>query len=367
MNRPTIKDVAARAGVSSATVSLVLRDSGQIPESTKQRVRDAMVAVGYVYNRRAAEMRSMTSRILGLVVANVRNPYFAELTMAIEDTAHAAGYTLILGCSSDDVERQDEVLRAMAEHRVDGIILLPASHSTRATLEAALLDRGLPHALVARAVPGYECDYVGADNQASGRLVGRHLRDLGVASVAFLGGVEHSIPREDRVRGLIDGLGPAFHGLVADVPSPNDASIGLSGLVDQALSAGQVPEAIVAYNDMHAFVIAGALRAHGLEPGRDVALASFDNVPEAAHQFPSLTSADGFPTRVGEVATELVLRAISSGGRPPERVLIEPELEIRSSTLSWVEQRSGPGGEQSGAEGQRSGAAAVRGRARASG
>src|SRR5919109_579972 len=99
MARPTIRDVAAHAQVSTATVSLVLRDSPQIPESTKRRVRDAMVAVGYVYNRRAAEMRSMSSRILGLVVANVRNPYFAELTMAIEDTAHAAGYTLILGCS----------------------------------------------------------------------------------------------------------------------------------------------------------------------------------------------------------------------------------------------------------------------------
>jgi LacI family transcriptional regulator len=325
-----------------STVSLVLRDSEQIPQSTKKRVRDAMTAVGYVYNRRAAEMRSMSSRILGLVVANVRNPYFAELTMAIEDAAHAAGYTLILGCSSDDVERQSEVLRAMAEHRVDGVVLLPASHSTPQDLDRSLRRPGLSHALVARSVPGYECDYVGADNEASGMLVGHHLRDLGVSSVAFLGGVASSVPREDRIRGLIKGLAPDIQALAADVPSAHDISAGVSTLVDQALEQGSRPDAIVAYNDMHAFGILSALRARGLEPGRDIAVVSFDNIPEASQQYPSLTTADGYPVRVGEVATELVLRAITEGPRPYERVLIEPVLEVRDSTLQWAARHTMP-------------------------
>jgi LacI family transcriptional regulator len=291
-----------------------------------------MAAVGYVYNRRAAEMRSMSSRILGLVVANIRNPYFAELTMAIESTAHDAGYNLILGCSSDDVGRQADVLRAMAEHRVDGIILLPASHSTPADLEKSLRRRSLPHALVARAVTGYSCDYVGADNEASGVLIGKHLQENGFRKIAFLGGVEGSTPRADRIRGLMRGLGPDIEAFCADVASDVDAGAGLTGLVDQAFETGTVPDAIVAYNDMHAFSIASALRARGVEPGRDVALASFDNVPEAAQQYPSLTSADGFPARVGAAATELVLSAIADPTRPAQRVLIAPELEVRDST-----------------------------------
>lgn len=335
MKRPTIGDVAEHARVSKATVSLVLRDSPQIPDATKQRVRAAMDAVGYVYNRRAAEMRSMSSRILGLVVANIRNPYFAELTMAIEDTAHAAGYTLILGCSSDDVSRENEVLRAMAEHRVDGIILLPASHSTAADLDASL--RGVPHALVARAVPGYDCNYVGADNERSGLLVGQHLRDIGARRVAFLGGVERSTPREDRLRGLRQGLGPGLDVLAADVPSEYDAGAGLGRLVDEALAQAPDLDAIVAYNDMHAFGIAGALRARGIEPGRDVVLAGFDNVPEAAAHYPSLTTADGFPTRVGVTATQLVLDTIADPSRPVQRVLVSPHLEVRASTQQKVD------------------------------
>jgi len=342
MNRPTIKDVAAQANVSSATVSLVLRDSPQIPDSTKQRVRDAMTALGYVYNRRAAEMRGMSSQILGLVVANVRNPYFAELTMAIEGAAHASGYTLVLGCSTDDVARQNEVLRAMAERRVDGILLLPASHTSPENLKASLRDPGLPHVLVARGVPGYRSDYVGADNEASGLLVGHHLLQIGAESVAFLGGVQGSVPREDRIRGLLKGLAQRVDSLLADIPLEYDAGADLSSLVDRALAAGPLPDAVVAYNDMHAFGIASALRARNIEPGRDVALASFDNIPEAAQHYPGLTSADGFPARVGQRATELLLQAIKGACPGHERVLIDPDLEVRGSTLAWSPPATSP-------------------------
>jgi LacI family transcriptional regulator len=339
MKRPTINDVAAHAGVSRATVSLVVRDSHQISDVTKARVRESMAAIGYVYNRRAAEMRSLSSRILGLVVSNVRNPYFAELTMAVEEAAGAQGYTVLLGCSSDDVARQERLLRAMVEHRVDGLILLPASHSTTADL-AAVLGKDVPHVLVTRSLPGHVSDYVGADNVASGELIGRHLRELGARSVAFVGGVEHSVPRDDRRAGVLRGLGKDVRRFVADVTSAYDTGEGMPPLLERAL-AGPAPEAIVAYNDMYAFALLGALRAHGLEPGRDVAVASFDDVPETQRTYPSLTSAAGHPELVGARATELLLRAVEGGPHQPERVLIEPELSIRDSTLSWAAARQG--------------------------
>lgn len=334
MKRPTINDVAAHSGLSRATVSLVMRDSPQIPEVTKAKVRASMEALGYVYNRRAAEMRSLTSRILGLVVANVRNPYFAELTMAVEETAGASGYTVLLGCSSDDVDRQSQVLRAMAEHQVDGVILLPASHTTPGELDELLGKPRMPHALVSRAVPGYECDYVGADNEASGELTGRHLAEIGVRSVALLGGVEGSMPRDDRRRGLLAGLAPEVTELVADVPSAYDTHEDLAPMLERALAAG-VPDAIVTYNDMYAFSVLGALRAHGLEPGRQVAVASFDDVPGAERAYPSLTSAAGFPARVGTTATELVLAAIDQPPAERQQVFVTPTLSTRQSTLSW--------------------------------
>jgi LacI family transcriptional regulator len=302
-----------------------------------------MAAVGYVYNRRAAEMRSLRSKTLGLIVANVRNPYFAELTMAVEERAHESGLTLILGCSADDVQRQRELLRAMAEQRVDGVLLLPASNTTPADLTRALADPGVPHVLVARSVPGYDCDYVGADNRAAGRLLGEHLLGLGARKVAFIGGVASSVPRRDRIDGLLAGLGPDVGGLVADLPSEHDAAFEPAGIVGAALMTVPRPDVLVAYNDMYAFGIMSALRAQGLEPGVDVMVASFDNVPEAAMQYPGLTTVDGFPLRVGASAAELLLEAIKRGPEEPVgRILVEPVLRVRSTTTSWSHQSAQP-------------------------
>lgn len=332
MKRPTIREVASHAGVSKATVSLVLRDSSQIPPITKARIRESMTALGYVYNRRAAEMRSLRSRTLGLIVANVRNPYFAELTMAVEERAHEDGLTLILGCSADDVGRQHELLRAMAEQRVDGVLVLPASQTRPADLKKTLGAAGLPHVLIARSVPGYQCDYVGADNVASGKLLGEHLRERGAKKVAFIGGVETSVPRQDRIQGLLNGLAPDVLALAADLPSEGDAVFEPSGVVDAALAASV--DAIVAYNDMYAFGIMSAIRARGLRPGADVMIGSFDNVPEASRQFPGLTTADGFPQQVGKRATELLLDALEGHeAKGAREVLFEPALRVRGSTV----------------------------------
>ncbi|MFI7702164.1 LacI family DNA-binding transcriptional regulator [Nonomuraea sp. NPDC049480] len=328
MRRPTIRDVAADSGVSRATVSLVLRDSPQIAEATKQRVRESMARLGYVYNRRAADMRNQQSRTLGLVVTTVRNPYFAELMMSIEQVAHQAGYTLLQGYSLDETARQRKLLETMAEHRIDGLVLLPA-HGSRP--EDLLETAGIPHVLVARSIPGYQSDYAGADNVVSGRLVGEHLAAINVGSVAFAGGPAASTARSDRLNGLRQAL------RAADVPVIKDLPIGRQSgadLVAEVLSGG-CPDAIVAYSDMYAFGIVNGLRAHGVEPGRDVAVASFDDVPDAAVQQPGLTSAAGFPDRVGAEAARLLLDRMGDPARPPRRVLIDPRLSVRESTTLW--------------------------------
>src|SRR5437762_754954 len=106
VRRVTMKDVAAASGVSRATVSLVVRDSPQIPEETKERVREAIERLGYVYDHRAAVMRSSRTMTVGLVATDVRNPYFAELTMALEVKLQEDGFALLLGYSHDERERE---------------------------------------------------------------------------------------------------------------------------------------------------------------------------------------------------------------------------------------------------------------------
>lgn len=336
MKRPTINDVAADCGVSKATVSLVLRDSPQIGKATKQRVRESMARLGYVYNRRAADMRTVRSRTLGLVATDVRNPYFAELMMAIEEAASKAGYTLLQGFSRDEAPRQRRLLETMVEHRIDGLVLLPALGSRPEDLLETLGAAGLPHVLITRSIRGYESDYVGADNVRSGQLVAEHLSALGVSTVSFLGGAKGSSSRNDRVSGLRSGLRSGGVTLPPALSLPAARGEGGASVLDRLLARGKCPDAIVAYNDMYAFGILNGLRSRGIIPGRDVAVSSFDDVPDAVHQEPPLTSAAGHPEMVGAEATRLLLERFEDHDRLPQTVLIDAELPLRASTTAWA-------------------------------
>jgi LacI family transcriptional regulator len=332
--RVTLKDVAAACGVSRATVSLVLQDSSRVSAETKKRVREAMRRLGYVYDRRAANLRTQHSMTVALIATDVRNPFFAELTMAMERTLYKEGYTLFLGYSYDDRQRQAKLLEAMCEHRVDGVLLVPSYRTTGETLTQTLGASGVPHVLVTRHVPGYHADYVGADNVRAGELLAEHLVAIGRHRTAFLGGPPGSTARMERERGLRDALrrlGAEWDPRLS-IPTSADRDGGLRA-VELLLSAQSTPDAVVCYNDATAFGVLAALRSAGLSPGVDVAVASFDDIPLATLQQPPLTSVATHPERVGAEAADLLLRRINDPALPPRTVLLAPELHERESTL----------------------------------
>lgn len=333
MPRVTLKDVAAACGVSRATVSLVLQDSSRVSAQTKERVRDAMGRLGYVYDRRAANLRAQRSMTVALVATDVRNPYFAELTMAIERVLYKRGYTLLLGYSHDDQERQTRLLEAMSEHRVDGVLLVPSYETTDAMLRKSLGASGTPHVLVTRHVHRHRADYIGVDNPAAAELLGDHLVRSGRRHVAFLGGPPLSTARVEREQGLRNAL--ESHGLGLDPALSIATSADREGgerAVGLLAETGQPYDAIVCYSDVVAFGVMSALRAQGVEPGREVAVAGFDDVPDAALQHPSLTTVATLPDQTGAEAAELLLRRIEEPDLPPRTVLLTPELKVRGST-----------------------------------
>jgi LacI family transcriptional regulator len=331
----TLKDIAAACGVSRATVSLVLQDSSRVSAATKERVRETMRQLGYVYDRRAANLRARRSMTVALVATDVRNPFFAELTMAIERALYKQGYTLLLGYSYDDLERQAKLLEAMVEHRVDGLLLVPSYQTTSGLLARTLVASGTPHVLVARHVRRHNADYVGVDNVRAAELVGEHLASRGHRRVAFLGGPPRSTARIERERGLRTALKRA--GVEFDpnlsIATSNDRDGGVRA-VEQLLAAGPVPDAVVSYSDVAAVGVMAALRAAGIQPGREVAIASFDDIPDAVAQQPPLTSVATYPDRTGAEAAELLLRRIDDPSLPPRTVLLAPELQVRESTMN---------------------------------
>jgi LacI family transcriptional regulator len=334
MKRVTIKDVAAASGVSTATVSLVLREEPVVAAATRQRVLDAIERLGYVYDRRAANMRSKRSMTIGLVVTDIRNPYFAELAMAVEGVLQDRGYALIQGYSQDDRAREDRLLGVMVEQRVDGVFLLPSKDTTAAHLHARLGVTGIAHVLIARRVVDHQGDYVGVDNVRAGRLLGEHLAAEGHGTVAFVGG-PRSTARNDRLRGLRAGL--KKHSVFVNENIATSAlREGGMAATQQLLAGGVLPNAIVAYSDNVALGVMTSLRAAGVEPGRDVSLAGFDDIPEAALQHPALTSVATYPERVGREASRMLLERIELPDLAPRTVMLEPRLSVRASTTTRV-------------------------------
>ncbi len=328
--RVTLKDIAAHAGVSRATVSLVLRKSPLVKEETRLKVDAAMAELGYVYNRRAANLRSGASRTVGLVLCEITTPNYSQLTAGIDDVLDQEGYVAFITNTAEDAERQRRALVRMQEHGVDGIVVVPAEDTRADALEDGHCA-GLPCVLAQRRVEGFPADYVGPDYAAGMELVTEHLIALGHKRIAFVGGARRIAPLSERLAGFRKALrrhrlksGPVIPCAVLDRASGYAAG--------RELFAGEDhPSAVVCYNDIVAFGVMLALSERGLVPGRDVAVVGCDDVAEAGLHRPALTTFTTDPRVVGREAARLLLRRIDAPGRPPEHIIVPPRLVIRQS------------------------------------
>jgi LacI family transcriptional regulator len=345
MARVTLADVSLRAGVSRTTASLVLNNSPSISAETHRRVRGAMKELGYVYNRHAAMLRNQRSMTLGLVVTEVQNPYFAELAMTLEGVVDRSGYAVFVGYSRDDPARQRRLLDRLIEQSVDGLVVLPAGETKAGEIDSLLASSGIPLVLLARDF-ALDHDYVGADNVMAGRLLGSHLQGLGIRTVAFVGGSCSTSGRRDREAGFLQPCQASDMSVLA--VDELDSKTTLDGGVEatrRLLDRGVIPDAIIAYSDVVAAGVYVELTRRGLQPGRDLAVAGFDDLPDSAHRTPPLTTVATFPTRIGEECAELILSRIAARQREPDPTgesrpdhihhLVEPELRVRASTAAW--------------------------------
>jgi len=223
----------------------------------------------------------------------------------------------------------------MIERQVDGLLILPALDTKPERLTKQVNAANVPIVLLARHFPGF--DYVGSDNVKGAGMLGNHLAALGTKTVAFLGGrlAPSFLEREKGLRISLEDRGVQLWSTeeLRSTVSPEGGAEALGRLFDQ----GNLPDAVVAYSDIVAQGVYDEMRRRGLEPGRDIAVASFDNTRIAAGQVPPMTSVAGFPQQVGNKGTEMLLTRLLDGNAdlPPQVSLIEPQLKIRSSTATW--------------------------------
>lgn len=329
----TLKDVAEAANVSTATASLVLSNNPRISAATRQRVLEAVEALGYVYNQRAASLRTQRSYTIGLIVTDVLNPYSAELTSGAEAALAAHDYSLVLATTDDDLAKQSRSIRTMLERDVDGLILGPvAGTSTEA------LRNIMRHCALVLLNPYYEnlaIDCVGMDDENGTVWAVRHLIQQGHRRIAFVGGYATSATRQRRLHSYRDTL--QARDINYDPALCVDSPVTRRGGYDavrQLLNLAQPPSAAYCYSDVIAFGVMLGLRAAGLEAGRDLAVIGFDDVPEASLWHPSLTTVSADPRGLGENAAQLMLRRIANPDLPLSRVIMPSQLIVRDSSAT---------------------------------
>jgi LacI family transcriptional regulator len=331
-NRPTLVDIASAAGVSKATVSLVLRNHPSIPSRTRERILQIAKDLGYVYNRGAASMRSAQTRLIAMSVNDLTNPYFAEVAASMEDALTEQNRIVLMSNSGDSVTRQAAFAAAVREYNADGILIVPATGTDAAFLHQLRLWR-LPCVLVSRAVEGAEADVVQADHHAGMVAATDHLIGLGHRRIGMIGLNENISTGRQRFEGYrqaLAGAGIAFDPtLVLSGAATRD--VGMTQLL-ALLDRPEPPTAVVCFNDVVAFGAMLGLRSRDLTPGEDFSVVGFDDIAEATLWRPALTSVAVARQTVGRTAAELLLRRIEQFDAPFQTICLPTELIVRQST-----------------------------------
>lgn len=329
--RPTIKDVAKEAGVSKSTVSLVLQRSPLVKDDTRQLVRDAMARIGYVYNRSAANLRSASTGLIGLVINDLRNPFFTEFAASLQLALADKGYAVVMANLNEDADMQARMIDALIEHGVSGFVVSPAYDSDPAPFES-IARAGLPTIQVFRKVDARDdlFPFVAPDYLTGSRIATQHMLDRGSRKLAFVGGLDGRAVTEERMSGYLALMGERDQDPIL-LTGAAGHQFGVQAV--QRLQATHPDvDGVLCFNDQVALgVIAGAPAA-GRVIGQDLRVIGFDNIEGCLQSDPQLTSVScGIPDFATEVSQRL-FAWLSDGTPPASGFRTDVELIVRGST-----------------------------------
>ena len=326
----SVRDVAERAGVSVGTVSNVMNSPGKVAAGTAERVLAAIDELGFVRNDAARQLRAGSSRSIGLVVLDVRNPFFTDVARGVEERAARAGLSVLLANSDERADREAAHLDLFEEQRVRGILISPVEE-VAPRLEA-LRRRGIPSVLVDRFASDEGCSSVSVDDVEGGRRAVAHLVETGRRRILFVGG-----PLElEQVRDRLAGAREALTGH-PDVRLDVLETAALT--MQEGVAAGRRilamtdrPDAVFAANDLVALgVLQGIGLIGDLRVPEHVAIVGYDDIDFAASAAVPMTSIRQPRDLIGATALELLLDEIDGGTRR-ERIVLKPELVVRESS-----------------------------------
>lgn len=341
MNMVTIKDVARRAKVSTATVSRVLNDHPSIAREARQRVHDAVEELGYRPNAIARSLRTTNTSTLGLVLSDASDPYITDLARAIEEEARSAGYSVVIGNSDGRFEQQEQYVRTLFEHRVDGLLIVPTPGGSPMVREVA--GRGDHVVLVDRGISGVDGPLVQVNGTGAVHDLVDHLVSLGHRRIGAIVGAQGTSTGRERhaaFRAALEARGVpyrdelmAFGGMRQETGQAAAAE-----LLDQP----EPPSVVFADGNPAGLGAFEEFKARGLDVPADIGLAVFDDLPWFPLLDPPLTAISQPTAELGRAAVRLLLaRTRGQQMRPPElRAHLIPRRSCGEPAISGA--HSGP-------------------------
>lgn len=328
-----VRDVAALAGVSPATVSNALNHPAKVAAATLLRIHAAIDELGFVRNDAARQLRAGQNHSVGMLVLDVRNPFFTDVARGVEDSLAGVNRPLILGNSAQDPEREQSYLNLFEEQRVAGILITPVGDVIDRLKR--LRERGTCVVLVDRMTSTEGFSSVGTDDHLGGHLATDHLLKLGRRKISFLGGPQGIEQVQRRFVGAQGAVATFGEGDVQATWIGSQDAMGGRGGAEQllALPRKQRPDAIFAANDLIALGVLQALTLAKVRVPEDIALIGYDDIEFAASAAIPLSSVHQPALELGRRAAELLLREIAGDNdAEPQHIVFEPTVVIREST-----------------------------------
>lgn len=327
----TIREVATHAGVSIGTVSHVLNDTTPVKDDLRRRVLETIRVLGYKPNKLARGFRRNQTNLLGMVIPDIVNPFFPALVRGAEDGAHQESYNLVLCNTDNDPEKETQYLEELRDHRMAGVILIPAGNTEINTLVNETLD-GTPIVCLDRQPPFWSGDSVAVDNEKGSATATEYLLKLGHRNIAMISGPHHVSSAVERKEGFRAAMrkqrvtiepGYIQEGQYSRISGYEKTRI--------LLSLRPRPTAIFAANDLMAYGALAAIREAGLDCPGDVSLVGFDDLELSEFMDPPLTTVAQPMYQMGAKGVDLLMRRIEGARKPAVHLTLATEMKVRRS------------------------------------
>ena len=329
----TIRDVARMSGVSISTVSLALNETGRVSADTYQRIWAAAQAVGYAPNPVAQSLKSGRSRLIGMLVGDISNPFFGRMLKGVERSAIEHKHLVIVSDSGGNPDRELAILDHLSRQRVAGVILAP--HGNSPEYVARVNQLGMPLVLIDHRIPGVECDFVGSDNVLASAMLTEHLIRFGHRRIAHIAGRTGLYTTGRRLQGFLDTMQSA--GIEVDPALIVDGHYDGERAYAEAMrlmTRADRPTAILAANNVMALGALQAIIDLGFKCPQDISLTSIDDVPWGNVIQPRITMVVQQVDELARIASEWLLERINTRGGPvppPREHILIPRLVVGQS------------------------------------